>query len=115
MYKRQIERNVVAALAEDVGSGDLTARLVPADIVTRATVVARENAVLCGTAWFERCFARLDPGISITWQAADGDHAVPDQIPVSYTHLPIKLSICGTYSVARGSYCGFSTPNAVAS
>lgn len=76
----EIERNVVAALAEDVGSGDLTAQLVPADIVTRATVVARENAVLCGTAWFERCFARLDPGISITWQAADGDHAVPDQI-----------------------------------
>ena len=41
----EIERDVVAALAEDVGSGDLTARLVPADIVTRATVVARENAV----------------------------------------------------------------------
>lgn len=76
----EIERNVAAALAEDVGDGDLTARLVPADVLTRATVVAREDAVLCGTAWFERCFAKLDPGIAITWQAADGDRLVPNQI-----------------------------------
>ena len=52
----EIEHNVATALAEDVGSGDLTAQLVPADAQARATVIARENAVLCGTAWFERSF-----------------------------------------------------------
>ena len=76
----EIERNVGAALAEDVGSGDLTAQLVPANIVGQATVIARENAVLCGTAWFERCFAKLDPSIRITWKAADGERVTPNQL-----------------------------------
>ena len=76
----EIERNVAAALAEDVGSGDLTAQLVAADTVRRATIVSREDAVLCGTAWFDRCFAKLDPAISITWQVTDGDRVVPDQV-----------------------------------
>ena len=44
----EIDRNVSAALTEDVGSGDLTAQLVPAGVITRATVISRENAVLCG-------------------------------------------------------------------
>lgn len=76
----EIERNVDTALAEDVGNIDLTAQLVPAGVLTRATVVARENAVLCGTSWFERCFAKLDSAISIAWSAADGDRVVPDQV-----------------------------------
>jgi nicotinate-nucleotide pyrophosphorylase (carboxylating) len=76
----EIERNVVAALAEDVGSGDLTAQLVDANAVRRATIVSREDAVLCGTAWFDRCFAKLDPAISIAWRATDGDRVVPDQV-----------------------------------
>jgi len=77
--EEEIERNVAAALAEDVGSGDLTAQLVPAGVFTRATVISRENAVLCGSAWFSRCFKTLDPSISITWQAADGDRVVANQ------------------------------------
>ena len=76
----EIERNVGAALAEDVGSGDLTAQLVPANIIGQAAVIARENAVLCGTAWFERCFAKLDPSIRIVWKAADGDRVSPNQL-----------------------------------
>ena len=76
----EIERNVAAALAEDVGSGDLTAQLVPADAQVRATVIARENAILCGMAWFERSFKKLDPGITVTWHAGDGDRVVPDQV-----------------------------------
>ena len=76
----EIERNVAAALAEDVGSGDLTAQLVDADTVSRATIVSREEAVLCGTAWFDRCFAKLDPAISIDWRATDGDRVAPDQV-----------------------------------
>ncbi|MBS1229633.1 MAG: nicotinate-nucleotide pyrophosphorylase [Proteobacteria bacterium] len=76
----EIERNVTVALAEDVGNGDLTAQLVDANAVRRATIVSREDAVLCGTAWFERCFKTLDPAITITWYANDGDRVVPDQL-----------------------------------
>ena len=71
----EIERNVAAALAEDVGAGDLTAQLVPAGRIARATVVSREHAVLCGTAWFERCFRKLDATIEIVWHARDGEGA----------------------------------------
>lgn len=76
----EIERNVVAALTEDVGTGDLTAQFVPASHMTRATVISREHAVLCGTAWFSRCFSKLDPSIVIHWKAHDGDHVQPDQL-----------------------------------
>ena len=76
----EIERNVTSALTEDVGSGDLTARLVTTNIVTSAKVISRENAVLCGKKWFERCFEKLDSSISITWNADDGDHITPEQI-----------------------------------
>lgn len=76
----EIERNVSAALAEDVGSGDLTAQLVPAGIVTQATVISREDAVLCGTAWFQRCFEKLNTAITIDWKATDGDQIKPGQV-----------------------------------
>lgn len=76
----EIVRNVAAALAEDVGSGDLTAQLVPATAVARATVISREHAVLCGTAWFERCFKNLDSSIRIHWKASDGEQVRPDQV-----------------------------------
>jgi nicotinate-nucleotide pyrophosphorylase (carboxylating) len=75
----EIERNVAAALAEDVGDGDLTAQLVPADRIAHATVVSREHAVLCGSAWFERCFRKLDPAIEIVWRVRDGECLSPDQ------------------------------------
>ncbi|MBP9803708.1 MAG: carboxylating nicotinate-nucleotide diphosphorylase [Candidatus Accumulibacter sp.] len=80
MLDAEIERNVAAALTEDVGSGDLTAQLVPAGEHRRATVIAREDALLCGSAWFERCFARLDAAIRITWRAGDGQSIAPEQI-----------------------------------
>jgi nicotinate-nucleotide pyrophosphorylase (carboxylating) len=69
----EIERNVTAALAEDVGSGDLTAQLIPEAKRARATVTSRVEAVLCGTAWFDTCFRRLDPAVQIAWSAQDGD------------------------------------------
>ncbi len=68
----EIERNVAAALAEDIGSGDLTARLTPAGHPARGIVVSREEAVLCGTAWFDACFHKLDSGARIRWHAQDG-------------------------------------------
>ena len=80
MLAAEIERNVDAALAEDVGRGDLTAQLVPAGVVTQATVISREDAVLCGAAWFQRCFDKLDPTIVIDWKTRDGDLIKPGQL-----------------------------------
>ena len=71
-----IESNVEAALAEDIGSCDLTAQLIPAAQAARATIISRETAVLCGTAWFEAwfeaCFRKLDAKVEIKWFARDG-------------------------------------------
>lgn len=68
----QVARDVEAALAEDVGQGDLTASLIPLNQQATATVVVREPAVLCGCAWFESCFHKIDPAVRVDWAALDG-------------------------------------------
>ena len=68
-----IRRQVQEALAEDVGSGDLTASLIPADRRSSARVITREDAVLCGRAWFDEVFRALDPQVKVAWSANDGD------------------------------------------
>ncbi len=65
--------NVLGALAEDIGSSDYTAQLIPADKQARATIVCRQPAVICGLAWAQQCFLQLDPGINIDWQIAEGE------------------------------------------
>lgn len=75
----EIHRNVCAALAEDIGSGDLTALLAPHGRPARGGVVCREEAVLCGTAWFDACLQQLDPAARIDWQAHDGDRVAAGQ------------------------------------
>lgn len=72
-FRIEIERNVAVALAEDVGTGDLTARLAPAGRRAHGAVVTREDAVLCGTAWFEGCFRVLDESAAIRWHVRDGE------------------------------------------
>ncbi|QYF92952.1 carboxylating nicotinate-nucleotide diphosphorylase [Massilia sp. PAMC28688] len=67
------ESNLLAALLEDVGSGDLTGKLVPDDKRVRARVIVREDAVLCGAPWFEGVMHALDQSIDIDWQYAEGD------------------------------------------
>jgi nicotinate-nucleotide pyrophosphorylase (carboxylating) len=76
----EITRNVAAALLEDIGPGDLTAALVPADRRVNATVISREAGVLCGTAWFERCVSELDATAQVIWEAQDGDRIAPNQL-----------------------------------
>jgi nicotinate-nucleotide pyrophosphorylase (carboxylating) len=68
-----IDGNVSAALQEDVGSGDLTALLVPADETAQASVVVREAAVLAGAPWFDAVFRRLSPAVQVTWLKNDGE------------------------------------------
>lgn len=74
-----IQTSVKAALAEDIGAGDLTAGLIPAEATARATVICRETAVLCGAAWLDACFRRLDPQVEIKWLAQEGDMLAPNQ------------------------------------
>ena len=74
-----VSQTVATALREDVGSGDLTAQLIPADRSSRATVITREDAVLCGTAWFDEVFRQIDPRVRVTWSTRDCDRVRANQ------------------------------------
>ena len=76
----EIQRSVAASLAEDVGTGDLTAQLIPGDVDARGRVITRESAILCGTAWFEAAFAAMEPSCTVLWHAEDGDRIEPGQV-----------------------------------
>ena len=80
-----IQANVRTALEEDLGAGDLTARLIPENRQARATVITREDAVLCGTLWFDACFRTLDPDCRIDWLAQEGAHIETNQ-PLCVIH-----------------------------
>jgi nicotinate-nucleotide pyrophosphorylase (carboxylating) len=74
-----IAEEVKTALAEDIGAGDLTAALIPTGTQASATIISREEAVICGCAWFEQCFKQLDPGTQLSWLVQDGDHVQANQ------------------------------------
>jgi nicotinate-nucleotide pyrophosphorylase (carboxylating) len=74
-----LANQVEAALREDLGSGDVTAALVPAAQRVRGSVVAREDAVLCGRAWVEETFRQLDPRVQLSWHATDGERVAAEQ------------------------------------
>ena len=74
-----LHATVQHALAEDVGSGDVTARLVPADQRASARVIAREAAVICGQPWFDEVFARLDRGVEVHWEVQEGAQVGAEQ------------------------------------
>lgn len=76
----EVQRSVAASLAEDIGTGDLTARLIPPTRMARGRVITREDAVLCGTAWFDATFAALEPDASVIWHVRDGEHIKPGQL-----------------------------------
>lgn len=67
-----IALNVAAALAEDLGGGDLTAQLIPAERHATATLITREDMILCGRPWFDACFKHLDPELELHWHFAEG-------------------------------------------
>lgn len=104
---------VALALAEDIGSGDLTAALIPAQAQAEATVISRETAVLCGVAWFDAVFRQLDSSIQVQWQASDGQRVAPNQLLCTVrgparalltgerTALNFLQSLSGTATLAR--------------
>lgn len=73
-----IRAQVTAALAEDIGSGDVTSALLDPDTQAKARLICREAAVLCGVAWFEMSFRQVDEAVQIHWQHADGDQLQTD-------------------------------------
>jgi len=85
----EILRSVAQALAEDVGTGDLTAQLISDNSSARGRVITRQDAVLCGTAWFDAVFQMLDPESSVIWHAKDGDQITAGQ------------NLCDIFATAR--------------
>ena len=69
----EIESNVRRALAEDIGTGDITAQLIPAERLAHASVITRERAVISGSAWVDGVFRQLDPRVAVHWQVVDGE------------------------------------------
>lgn len=78
--QQYIQLQVQQALAEDIGHGDVTAQLIPANQTISAQVIVREPAVLCGQRWFNEVFQQLDTSITINWQAGDGDKIKPEEL-----------------------------------
>jgi nicotinate-nucleotide pyrophosphorylase (carboxylating) len=74
-----LTQTVARAIAEDVGPGDLTAQLVPGNSTCKAQVISREDAVLCGSDWFDEVFRQLDSAIKVTWLAHDGERVTSNQ------------------------------------
>lgn len=104
---------VARALEEDIGPGDVTADLVPAARRAEAAVVSREDAVLCGAAWFDEVFTQLDPAVSVAWAVRDGatistgtvlcrlDGPARALLSGERTALNFLQSLSGTATVAR--------------
>lgn len=80
MLPENITESVAMALAEDIGSGDVTASLIGEDTVSQAYILCREEAVLCGAAWVEAAFQQVDQRIRIHWRFQDGDQVDADSV-----------------------------------
>jgi nicotinate-nucleotide pyrophosphorylase (carboxylating) len=74
------EANINTAIAEDVGTGDVTGKLVPEHDMVKAQVIVREGAVLCGAPWFEGVMTQIDPRIKIVWKYAEGAWMTADSV-----------------------------------
>ncbi|QAU34599.1 carboxylating nicotinate-nucleotide diphosphorylase [Janthinobacterium sp. 17J80-10] len=83
LLKAAFEANIIAAITEDVGSGDVTGKLVPAQEWVKAQVIVREAAVLGGAPWFEGVMKELDARIEIDWKYAEGDLMAADSVVCS--------------------------------
>lgn len=77
---KDLTLQVQTALREDIGTGDVTADLVPAHQRARGRVITREDAVVCGTAWVDETYRQLDPTVRLTWRVADGERVSAEQV-----------------------------------
>lgn len=79
-FNELVEHNVALALAEDIGAGDLTAQLISADQQAVATIISRENAIICGIDWVNACFKSLDKDTKIKWLVNEGEKIASNQL-----------------------------------
>ncbi|MDL2284536.1 carboxylating nicotinate-nucleotide diphosphorylase [Oxalobacter sp. OttesenSCG-928-P03] len=86
---KSMAASIDVALAEDVGTGDLTASLLPEGRIVKAHVVVREDAVLCGAPWFDAVMERIDDRTRIEWHYAEGD-LMPAYTEVCLIHAPVR-------------------------
>lgn len=93
----EIRDNVARALAEDIGTGDLTAQLIPQERSARARVICRESMVLCGSAWLDQVYRQIEPRITVRWHAQDGES------------IPAGACLCELNGPARGLLSGERT------
>jgi len=89
-----LPQQVARALAEDVGAGDLTALLIPADRVGRASVITREPAIVCGIPYVEASFHQVDARVQLEWHVAEGDSAAANQ-PLFSIEGPARALLTG--------------------
>ncbi|MDB6061459.1 MAG: hypothetical protein JWM78_1562 [Verrucomicrobiaceae bacterium] len=82
-WRADIDRTVRWALEEDIGSGDITAELIPADKLATATIITREHATICGRPWVDEVFRQLDSTVKLEWHVSDGDRVEPNQTLVT--------------------------------
>lgn len=104
-----ITENCRAALAEDIGTGDLSAQLLPTDQTATARVISREAAILAGRPWFDACFRTLDPNCTLTWLAADGEDIEPGMLLVE-----VSGNACALLSAERPALNFLQTLSAIA-
>lgn len=95
--RKDITRAVNIALEEDIGDGDITAQLIPADKTAEATIITREDCVVCGVAWVDEVFNQLDQNIQIDWHVKDGDQ------------IKANTTLCNLYGNARNLLTGERT------
>jgi nicotinate-nucleotide pyrophosphorylase (carboxylating) len=93
----EIEANVRRALLEDIGNGDITAQLIPAERLAKATIITRDDCVIAGTAWVDAVFRQLDPRVAVHWQVADGERAKANQ-PLFHLEGPARSLLTGERS-----------------
>lgn len=89
-----VRNDVMRALAEDLGSGDVSAALIPPELIVEARILSREPMLLCGQAWVEAVFEAVDPAIQIDWLVAEG------------SWLPEGKTLCRIKGPARGILTG---------
>ena len=80
LHQNDIADSVRFTLAEDIGSGDITAQLIPAEELAHARIITRERAIIAGVAWVNEVFRQVDPEVEVIWRVKEGEWTEPNQV-----------------------------------
>ena len=80
ILRTAILKNVISALEEDIGSGDITAQLIPEGTRAKANIITRDHCIVCGTPWVNEVFKQVDERIKVTWHVSEGDAVEPNTL-----------------------------------